>query len=133
MKSLRDIVSKSLGLLIAEPENNGALSAAIKNALDWLSRNYNNEEPLKNKKIGIISASYLTENQIEDIHDIAKLNNALCHRHSFYASLKTNPFDQNSGILVSEEEKDRLAFWYQGFSAYVMSGLPDPEEVSFVL
>lgn len=76
-----------MGILIAEPENNGALSAVIKNALDWLSRSFDGL-PLNKKKIAVISSSFLTKNQIEDIEDIGKLNAAILYDDHFYLSLK---------------------------------------------
>ena len=96
MKSLREIVNKSLGILIAEPENNGSISAVIKNALDWLSRGYENQ-PLNKKKIGAISSSFISKNQLEDIEDIGKLNGSIVYKNNFYVSLKENPFDKNTG------------------------------------
>lgn len=64
---LRAIISKSLGVLIATPEYNGTFSSIIKNAFDWLSDSWpDNVSPLVNKKIGIVSSSYLTQNQIRD-------------------------------------------------------------------
>jgi chromate reductase len=48
-----------LGILIATPEYNGTFSGIIKNAFDWLSDSFD-PSPLTEKKIGIVSASYLT-------------------------------------------------------------------------
>lgn len=64
VKDLVQIASRSQGILIATPEYNGSFSGIIKNAFDWLS--VGSPNPLEDKKIGIISASYLTQNQIRD-------------------------------------------------------------------
>lgn len=108
------------------------MSATIKNALDWLSRSYN-EQPLHKRKIGVISTSFLSQNQVEDIEDIVKLNGANFYKNNFYVSLKEGPCDQNTGELIKEETKLKISYWYQCFSTFVMSGLPDPEIATFVL
>lgn len=80
----------------------------------------------------MVSASFLTQNQIQDVKEIAKVTHANCYHNAYYASLKANPFDKD-GAFVSEEEKDNLAYWYQCYCNFVLSGQPHPEEVSFVL
>lgn len=64
--------------------------------MDWLSRNYD-EQPLYKKKIGVISASFLSQNQTIDIGDIARLNGANFFNNNFYISLKEQASDQNTG------------------------------------
>lgn len=114
------------------PEYNGSLAASIKNAFDWLSQKYEGQQPLEDKNVGIMSSSFLTENQIQDVEEICKLNHANVYQKSMYVNLKTNPFNA-TGELTSAEECNRLAYWYQGFSNFVISGLPNPPEVSFIL
>ena len=57
---LRDHFLSHQGLLIASPENNGAVTALLKNAIDWLSRDYEGRsglEPYRGKVAAIMGAS----------------------------------------------------------------------------
>lgn len=59
-RKLKDLMIASHGLLIASPEYNSSMSAALKNAIDWASRPAQGEAPLAafaNKVVGIMSAS----------------------------------------------------------------------------
>lgn len=59
-RRLKDLMIASHGLLIASPEYNSSMSAALKNAIDWASRPAQGEAPLAafaNKVVGIMSAS----------------------------------------------------------------------------
>jgi NAD(P)H-dependent FMN reductase len=59
-RKLKDLLLTHHGLLIASPEYNSALSAVLKNAIDWASRPAPNEKPLEcfaGKTAGIMAAS----------------------------------------------------------------------------
>lgn len=57
---LRDLFLSHAGLLIASPENNGSVTALLKNTIDWLSRDYQGRsglEPYRGKVAAIMGAS----------------------------------------------------------------------------
>jgi NAD(P)H-dependent FMN reductase len=58
---LKDLMRGSDGFLIASPENNSSLSAALKNAIDWASRKADPKEPslecFRGRVAGIMAAS----------------------------------------------------------------------------
>lgn len=57
---LRDLFLTHQGLLIASPENNGSVTALLKNTIDWLSREYKGRsglEPYRGKVAAIMGAS----------------------------------------------------------------------------
>jgi NAD(P)H-dependent FMN reductase len=60
-RELKQRIAASHGLLIASPEHNGSLSAALKNALDWASRSGERPGPdladFRGKVVGLMSAS----------------------------------------------------------------------------
>ena len=60
-KRLKQIFGDHDGLLISSPENNSSFSAALKNAIDWVSRKASPDEPslrdLRGKVAAIMSAS----------------------------------------------------------------------------
>lgn len=59
-RKLKDLFLAHHGLLIASPEYNSSMSAALKNAIDWISRPAAGEAPLQcfaDKVAGIMAAS----------------------------------------------------------------------------
>jgi chromate reductase, NAD(P)H dehydrogenase (quinone) len=57
---LKELFKQHHGLLIASPENNGSVSALLKNALDWVSRPIGGEGgsvPYRNKVAALLAAS----------------------------------------------------------------------------
>ena len=59
-RALKGLFKEHHGFLIATPEYNGSISAALKNTIDWLSRREGDEPPLSafSKKIaGLMSTS----------------------------------------------------------------------------
>jgi len=59
-RTIKDLMKAHQGFLIASPENNSTLSAALKNAIDWASRPDGDETPLvcfKDKTAVIMAAS----------------------------------------------------------------------------
>ena len=53
--SLKDLFRAHDGLLIASPEYNSSISAALKNAIDWVSRA--EDQPFNGKAIALMGAS----------------------------------------------------------------------------
>lgn len=57
---LRDLFIAHQGLLFASPENNGSVTALLKNTIDWLSRDYQGRsglEPYRGKVAALMGAS----------------------------------------------------------------------------
>ncbi|MBD0023150.1 FMN reductase [Gordonia pseudamarae] len=53
---LRTVVADADAVLIVTPEHNGSIPAALKNAIDWLSRPYGTGA-IKGKPVGVIGAA----------------------------------------------------------------------------
>jgi NAD(P)H-dependent FMN reductase len=56
-------------MLFVTPEYNSSVSAAVKNAYDWLSRpdaDHQNKSVIAGKCAGIISTSYIGQTQVKD-------------------------------------------------------------------
>jgi NAD(P)H-dependent FMN reductase len=59
-RKLKDVFLAHQGLLISSPEYNSSISAALKNAIDWVSRPAEGEKPLEcfeGKMAGLMAAS----------------------------------------------------------------------------
>lgn len=59
-KKLKELFKSHHGVLLASPEYNGSMTAALKNAIDWVSRPLGDDEPLEafgNKAWCIMSTS----------------------------------------------------------------------------
>ena len=84
---LREIVAKTNGVLVATPEYNGCLSPIIKNAFEWLSSD------MQKKKVGVIGASYIGPDAINDVRTVCENISANCFSQYFYVNLKSKAFN----------------------------------------
>lgn len=118
VKKLRDRVDRADAVLIATPEINGSVSSLILNAFVWLSRSYGQRAPLEGKRAGVLSASYLSQNQIVDCYEMGKLFGMRFYQEPFYLFLGNKVVDE-SGALTSAYERGRLESWYREFIKFV--------------
>ena len=73
IKVLREKAEIADAVLFVTPEINGSVSPIILNAFVWLSRSYSEKgSPLRHKKAAVLSASYLSENQIIDCIELGR-------------------------------------------------------------
>ena len=54
--ALKEAIAEADGVLFATPEYNGSVPGFLKNALDWVSRPFENN-PLRNKPVAVMGAS----------------------------------------------------------------------------
>ena len=54
--ALKEAIAEADGVLVATPEYNGSIPGFLKNALDWVSRPFE-DNPLRNKPAAVIGAS----------------------------------------------------------------------------
>jgi len=107
-------------IIFVTPEYNGSVSPLILNAFVWLSRSYSEKgSPLFKKKAGIMSASYLSENQIVDCIELGRHMEMTFFKESFYLFLG-NKVVNEEGRLSSAYEKGRLENWYHQFLHFVL-------------
>ena len=79
LHDLRDLFQGHHGFLIASPEYNGSVSAALKNTIDWLSRREEGQPPLacfRHKVAGLLSAS---PGHLGGIRGLSSLRGILTH------------------------------------------------------
>lgn len=56
VRGLKDEIAQADAVLFATPEYNGSIPGALKNALDWISRPFD-DNPLRGKPVAVIGAS----------------------------------------------------------------------------
>ena len=110
-------------MIFATPEYNGSVSGVLKNAFDWLSRDWSKNggttAPVAGKKIGIISASYVSRKQIADVRRMGGYSKCQYPTEDYYVNLGTKGVFNEKGEFVSEEEKKKLQKWYADFVVFV--------------
>jgi chromate reductase, NAD(P)H dehydrogenase (quinone) len=103
-------VRKADALLVASPEYNFGMSAALKNAIDWLSRLP--DDPLNGKPVAVISASPGmlggVHSQMSFRQTARSLNMHVLNRPNVLIGQAKMKFDE-AGRLIDEPTRDYLA------------------------
>lgn len=127
VQRIREIVRGCQGLIFTSPEYNGAITGPLKNAYDWLSRDYTqfgspNSKPVgKHTKLGtyiltsgIVGASYISDNSIKDIIRMVEYNQLNVFKDQYYTKLGKS-FDKEGNLENNNEEKQRLIEWANNY------------------
>lgn len=113
-KTIRRMIVKAQGVIIASPNYNGSLPGVLKNMLDWISRTEDGKESreiLKGKKIGIMSASEGSSggskglSHLEDVLDNLK---GSIVKTQLSVSRAKSKFDGKGGQLIDSSTRNTL-------------------------
>ena len=120
VKRLRDEVAAADGLLIASPEYNFSVSAALKNAIDWASRPPN--QVFQDKPIAIFSAAAGPLGGARVQYDLRRILGQLwghvLPRPEVFIGMAASKFDAQ-GKLTDETTRKFLADLLTGFSQWI--------------
>jgi len=105
-----ETINQSQKIIFANPENNGYLTAALKNLLDWLSRI--NTKYLQDKKVMILSTSTGKGGAKKSLEELCIImGHVNAELVSTYSLSKFNDnFDIVSNKIINEEENSNLKF-----------------------
>jgi chromate reductase, NAD(P)H dehydrogenase (quinone) len=121
VKKLRAAVDAADGLLLACPEYNFSFSAAMKNAIDWLSRLPN--QPFMDKPIAVVSASQGPLGGARVQYDarrvLTQLWGHVMPRPEVFIGLAPSKFDAQ-GKLTDETTKKFLGDLLAGFRTWIV-------------
>lgn len=110
LMEIYDIINQSEKIIFANPENNGYLTAALKNLLDWLSRI--KIKYLEDKKVMIISTSTGKGGAKKSLEELSNImGHVKAELVSTYSLARFNDnFDLESNKIIDEEEINNLKF-----------------------
>jgi NAD(P)H-dependent FMN reductase len=126
VNELRSAIAGAHGVLLATPEYNNSIPGPFKNAIDWLSREVNDEEQVfANKRIAVIGASpggfgtLLSQNAWLPV--LRTLETQPWFGGRLLVSRAASLFD-SAGQLTDEAASKRLREFLQGFVTFVKGG-----------
>ncbi|WLD92653.1 NADPH-dependent FMN reductase [Alkalihalobacillus sp. AL-G] len=104
VRKLRDMARKANGFIIFTPEYHNGMSGALKNALDYLSK-----EEFENKPVAICSVSGGGKGGINALNNLRLVLRGL-QAHVLPQQVIADPSDFNvDNTLINKEIKDRLS------------------------
>lgn len=120
---LKDKIADSNGLFIVTPEYNNSMPGVLKNAVDWLSRPYDDiPRVFNNRPVGLIGATPgrmgTVLAQTAWLPVFRALGMVPWCGEQLYVSDVDECFDQ-SGILVDEKMRSRLKNYMLGFVEFI--------------
>lgn len=118
-----DQIRAADGLIIASPEYNHSLTGALKNAIDWASRRYNNQPPpLSGKPVGLMAAAtggYGGVRGYQHLRDVAfGTNMQVLSRPMILVPKAREKFDENLK-LTDETTRGFLQDFVKAFAEWV--------------
>ncbi len=118
---LKNKIRLADGIIISTPEYNYSIPGVIKNAIDWVSRPYN-ENPWTNKPIAIVGASIggfgTVRAQLHLRQTFFYLKSRLLQAPEIYISNASEKFD-DAGYLKNTEDKEKLCQLFDGLIALI--------------
>lgn len=123
VRKLKDALRAADGLLLVTPEYNNSLPGVLKNAIDWLSREYPGDpQPFKGKPVAVIGASPGNFGTILAQDAWLPVLRTLGTRPWFEGRLMVSRAGQAfdaEGVLTDEGSRKRLAQFLEGFAGFV--------------
>ncbi len=120
---IKDRIAASDALLLASPEYNNSIPGVFKNAIDWLSRPYDDiQRVFRNRAVGIIGAStgnfgtILSQTAWLPVFRFLGMRVFLVNQ--LYVSRAAALFDE-SGRLTDEKMQKRLQTYMNGFAEFI--------------
>jgi NAD(P)H-dependent FMN reductase len=122
---LKSRIASADGLLLVTPEYNNSIPGVFKNAIDWLSRPPDDiDRVFGGRPVGIMGATPgmggTRLSQTAWLPIIRTLGMSPWFGETLFLSSASRVFDE-SGVLVDEKVKRRLAAYMNGFAAFVES------------
>lgn len=123
VRALKDALRAADGLLLVTPEYNNSLPGVLKNAIDWLSREYPGDpQPFSSKPVAVIGASPGNFGTILAQEAWLPVLRTLGTRPWFEGRLMVSRAGQAfdaEGALTDEATRKRLAGFVAGFADFV--------------
>lgn len=114
-------ISRADGVIIATPEHNHTITAALKSALEWLSFNIH---PFENKPTMVVGASYYDQGSsraqlhLRQILDAPGVNAMVFPGNEFLLGKVKEAFDER-GNITDQRTKDYLRTCLEKFTKFV--------------